>query len=59
MATEGGAQAVEKVGELVLVRVIPLPHNNVDTDLPLGCRCLRGLINRWIVKDISDRITWP
>ena len=28
--------AAEKVGELVSVHVIPRPHENIDTALPLG-----------------------
>ena len=35
-ATEAGAKAAEKVGELVSVHVIPRPHGNIDEILPLG-----------------------
>ena len=35
-ATEAGARAASKVGELVSVHVIPRPHENVDMVLPLG-----------------------
>lgn len=35
-ATEAGAKSAERVGELVSVHVIPRPHPNVDTALPLG-----------------------
>jgi ethanolamine utilization protein EutM len=35
-ATEAGARAAERVGELVSVHVIPRPHNNIDDVLPLG-----------------------
>ena len=35
-ATEAGAKAAERVGELVSVHVIPRPHENVDSALPLG-----------------------
>ncbi|MGD8396951.1 MAG: ethanolamine utilization microcompartment protein EutM [Candidatus Eiseniibacteriota bacterium] len=35
-ATEAGARAAEKVGELVSVHVIPRPHSNIDEQLPLG-----------------------
>lgn len=35
-ATEAGAKAAEKVGELVSVHVIPRPHGNIDEVLPLG-----------------------
>ena len=35
-AVEAGSRAAEKVGELVSVHVIPRPHGNVDSVLPLG-----------------------
>lgn len=35
-ATEAGARAAERVGELVSVHVIPRPHPNIDIALPLG-----------------------
>src|SRR5213075_2455541 len=35
-AVEAGARGAERVGELVSVHVIPRPHVNVDTTLPLG-----------------------
>jgi microcompartment protein CcmL/EutN len=35
-ATEAGARAAERVGELVSVHVIPRPHPNIDLNLPLG-----------------------
>jgi ethanolamine utilization protein EutM len=35
-ATEAGARAAERVGELVSVHVIPRPHDNLDEILPLG-----------------------
>ncbi|MEM9189548.1 MAG: BMC domain-containing protein [Myxococcota bacterium] len=35
-ATEAGARAAERVGELVSVHVIPRPHANIDAALPLG-----------------------
>jgi ethanolamine utilization protein EutM len=35
-ATEAGAKAASKVGELVSVHVIPRPHDNIDMVLPLG-----------------------
>jgi len=35
-ATDAGARAAEKVGEMVSVHVIPRPHSNVDRILPLG-----------------------
>jgi len=33
-ATDAGATAAEKVGEVVSVHVIPRPHNEVETILP-------------------------
>ncbi len=35
-ATDAGAAAAEKVGELLSVHVIPRPHNEVETLLPKG-----------------------
>ncbi|MCF7797203.1 MAG: BMC domain-containing protein [Candidatus Marinimicrobia bacterium] len=35
-ATDAGAAAAEKVGELVSVHVIPRPHTEVETILPGG-----------------------
>ncbi len=35
-ATEAGARAAEKVGELVSVHVIPRPHESIEQVLPLG-----------------------
>jgi len=35
-ATEAGARAASKVGELVAVHVIPRPHDSIDMILPLG-----------------------
>jgi ethanolamine utilization protein EutM len=35
-AVEAGSRAAEKVGQLVSVHVIPRPHQNVDSVLPLG-----------------------
>ena len=35
-ATEAGAAAANKVGELVTVHVIPRPHANVDGVLPVA-----------------------
>ena len=35
-ATEAGARAASKVGEMVSVHIIPRPHDNVDLALPLG-----------------------
>jgi microcompartment protein CcmL/EutN len=35
-ATEAGQRAAERVGELVSVHVIPRPHANIESVLPLG-----------------------
>lgn len=35
-AVDAGIHAAEKVGEIVSSHVIPRPHNNVDSALPLG-----------------------
>lgn len=35
-ATEAGAAAAGKVGELVSVHVIPRPHGSLETVLPIG-----------------------
>ena len=35
-AVDAGVQAAQKVGEIVSSHIIPRPHTNVDTALPLG-----------------------
>ncbi len=35
-AVDAGLRAAEKVGEIVSSHIIPRPHQNVDTSLPLG-----------------------
>lgn len=35
-ATDAGASAAEKVGEMISVHVIPRPHTEVDVILPKG-----------------------
>ena len=35
-ATEAGARAAEKVGELISVHVIPRPHGDLEPIFPLG-----------------------
>ncbi len=35
-AVDAGLRAAEKVGEIVSSHVIPRPHGNVDSALPLG-----------------------
>jgi ethanolamine utilization protein EutM len=37
-AVDAGIRAAEKVGEIVSSHVIPRPHENVDTALPLGVK---------------------
>ena len=39
-ATDAGAAAARRVGELVAVHVIPRPHSEVERILPKGCRGL-------------------
>jgi ethanolamine utilization protein EutM len=41
-ATEAGARAAERVGELVSVHVIPRPHPNLEAALPLGRADAKG-----------------
>ena len=35
-ATDAGAAAARRIGELIAVHVIPRPHQNVETVLPVG-----------------------
>jgi microcompartment protein CcmL/EutN len=35
-ATDAGAAAASKIGELICVHVIPRPHQNVQENLPIG-----------------------
>ena len=35
-AVDAGVQAAQKVGEIVSTHIIPRPHSNVDSVLPLG-----------------------
>ncbi|MCK5689801.1 BMC domain-containing protein [Myxococcota bacterium] len=35
-ATDAGARAAERVGDMVAVHIIPRPHVNIDAVLPLG-----------------------
>lgn len=37
-ATDAGAAAAQRVGELVSVHVIPRPHNDVDIILPVNSK---------------------
>ena len=40
-AVDAGIRAAEKVGEIVASHVIPRPHENVDTALPLGGKTMK------------------
>ena len=40
-AVDAGTIAAEKVGEVVSTHVIPRPHNNVDTALPLSNKLIK------------------
>lgn len=40
-AVDAGVRAAEKVGEIVSTHVIPRPHENVDSALPLGVTTTR------------------
>jgi microcompartment protein CcmL/EutN len=35
-ALDAGGRAAERVGEVISVHIIPRPHSNVDSTLPLG-----------------------
>jgi ethanolamine utilization protein EutM len=35
-AVDAGVQAAQKVGEIISSHIIPRPHTNVDSALPLG-----------------------
>ena len=41
-AVDAGIRAAEKVGEIVSTHVIPRPHDNVDSVLPLGRKTARS-----------------
>ena len=36
-ATDAGASAASRIGEVVSVQVIPRPHGDIDKILPAGC----------------------
>lgn len=40
-AVEAGVKAAEKIGEIVSTHIIPRPHENVDTALPLGNKVIK------------------
>ena len=41
-ATDAGAAAARRVGELVSVHVIPRPHSNLEDTLPIGKSGTKG-----------------
>ena len=41
-AVDAGTRAAERVGEIVSTHVIPRPHSNVDSALPLGRQPEKG-----------------
>ena len=47
-ATDAGAAAARRVGELVSVHVIPRPHGSVDEALPISAASARMIIARII-----------
>jgi len=40
-AVDAGLKAAEKVGEIVSSHIIPRPHENVDSALPLGGKVIK------------------
>ena len=42
-AVDAGTRAAERVGEIVSTHVIPRPHRNVDSALPLGRNLKEGM----------------
>ena len=40
-AVDAGVKAAEKVGEVVSTHVIPRPHENLDSTLPLGGKIVK------------------
>ena len=41
-ALDAGNSAAQKVGEVISVNIIPRPHSNVDSALPLGRGPVKG-----------------
>ncbi len=41
-ATDAGANAGGRIGEIVSVQVIPRPHDDIDIVLPAGAKAKRG-----------------
>ena len=40
-AVDAGTHAAEKVGEIISTHIIPRPHMNVDSALPLGGKLIK------------------
>ena len=40
-AVDAGVKAAEKVGQVISTHVIPRPHDNLDSALPLGAKIIR------------------
>lgn len=40
-AVDAGIRAAEKVGQVISTHVIPRPHDNLDSALPLGAKMIR------------------
>jgi ethanolamine utilization protein EutM len=40
-AVDAGTRAAEKVGEIISTHIIPRPHANVDSALPLGEKLIK------------------
>jgi microcompartment protein CcmL/EutN len=41
-ATEAGAAAAQKIGELIAVHVIPRPHEDIEKILPIGAKAKKN-----------------
>jgi ethanolamine utilization protein EutM len=40
-AVDAGVRAAEKVGQVISTHVIPRPHDNLDSALPLGAKIIK------------------
>ena len=40
-AVDAGVKAAEKVGQIISTQVIPRPHDNLDSALPLGGKIIK------------------
>ena len=54
-ATDAGAAAARRVGELVSVHVIPRPHGSVDDAMPIGAPGARMIIARILGTVVSSQ----